>query len=122
MPAPIITNQYIKHHGGNIRKILFRSLCKIHKLPALPIVLMLSSLPPLLILSYKYHLPPIPFFEFLISDIISNFHEKLSLNCFFALLDLIVSAVLYNGFFPQSLYTSVDPTSLQSPLQRFLPD
>ena len=117
-----ITNQYTKHHDGNIRKILFRSLCKIHKLPALPIVLTLSSLLPLLILSYKCHLLPIPFSASLLSDILSNFHEKLSLNCFFSLLGLIVSVVSYHGFFPQSLYTSVDPTSLQSPLQRFLPD
>ena len=103
-----ITNQYTKHHDGNIRKILFRSLCKIHKLPALPIVLTLSSLLPLLILSYKCHLSPIS----ASIDILSNFHPFRA----------IVSVVSYHGFFPQSLYTSVDPTSLQSPLQRFLPD
>ena len=99
-----ITNQYTKHHDGNIRKILFRSLCKIHKLPALPIVLTLSSLLPLLILSYKCHLSPTLFSASLLSDILSNFHEKLSLNCFFSLLGLIVSVVSYHGFFPQSLY------------------
>ena len=78
-----ITNQYTKHHDGNIRKILFRSLCKIHKLPALPIVLTLSSLLPLLILSYKCHLLPIPFSASLLSDYSFKFPRKAFFKLFF---------------------------------------